>query len=259
MPLLSGKGNKFKVDPPKIRIEKVTIERPAPPKPKPKPASRPALSSSARSSPVPRLSPKAPSASAASSASSRAKSSSPYPSSADERRLDLQRKRKAVSASQRRSPASDRIEFDKDSDAEDDGWMDLDSHKRQRKATSESKSVDSNRKLKNARAFERKDERLHFIHAVDVASLEHKCVPIMGASKEDVAIELQYPTLQRREKSVNLHHISPLVDSARPLAPPLPDASSFRLIVRFHFLTRKTGLSSFGARTRSMPWKRVSA
>ncbi|KAL5088396.1 histone methylation protein DOT1 domain-containing protein [Trichoderma camerunense] len=200
MPLLSGKGNKFKVDPPKIRIEKVTIERPAPPKPKPKPQARPALSSSARSSPVPRLSPKAPSASAASSASSRAKSSSPYPSSADERRLDLQRKRKAVSASQRRSPASDRIEFDKDSDAEDDGWMDLDSHKRQRKATSESKSVDSNRKLKNARAFERKDERLQFIHAVDVASLEHKCVPIMGASKEDVAIELQYPTLQRREK-----------------------------------------------------------
>ncbi|UKZ53657.1 Nucleosomal histone H3-Lys79 methylase [Trichoderma virens] len=200
MPLLSGKGNKFKVDPPKIRIEKVTIERPAPPKPKPKPTARPTLSSSARSSPVRRLSPKAPSASAASSASSRAKSSSPYPSSADERRLDLHRKRKAISASQRRSPASDRIEFDKDSDAEDDGWMDLDSHKRQRKATSESKSVDSNRKLKSARAFERKDERLQFIHAVDVASLEHKCVPIMGASKEDVAIELQYPTLQRREK-----------------------------------------------------------
>ncbi|OTA00087.1 hypothetical protein A9Z42_0039010 [Trichoderma parareesei] len=200
MPLLSGKGNKFKVDPPKIRIEKVTIERPAPPKPKPKPAARPSLSSSARSSPARRLSPKASSASALSSASSRAKSSSPYPSSADERRLDLQRKRKALSASQRRSPASDRIEFDKDSDAEDDGWMDLDSHKRQRMATSESKSVDSNRKLKSEKAFERKDERLQFIHAVDVASLEHKCVPIMGASKEDVAIELQYPTLQRREK-----------------------------------------------------------
>lgn len=82
--------------------------------------------------------------------------------------------------------------------------MDLDSHKRQRKATSESKSVDSNRKLKSEKAFERKDERLQFIHAVDVASLEHKCVPIMGASKEDVAIELQYPTLQRREKSVNV-------------------------------------------------------
>ncbi|KAL6864263.1 histone methylation protein DOT1 domain-containing protein [Trichoderma novae-zelandiae] len=198
MPLLSGKGNKFKVDPPKIRIEKVTIERPAPPKPKP--AARLPLSSSARSSPARRLSPKTPSASAVSSASSRTKSSSPYPSSADERRLDLRRKRKAISSSQRRSPASDRIEFDKDSDAEDDGWMDLDSHKRQRKATSESKSVDSNRKLKSAKAFERKDERLQFIHAVDVASLEHKCVPIMGASKEDVAIELQYPTLQRREK-----------------------------------------------------------
>lgn len=229
MPLLSGKGNKFKVDPPKIRIEKVTIERPAPPKPKPKPANRPALSS-ARSSPARRLSPKASAASALSSASSRAKSSSPYPSSADERRLDLQRKRKALSASQRRSPASDRVEFDKDSDAEDDGWMDLDSHKRQRKATSESKSVDSNRKLKNEKAFECKDERLQFIHAVDVASLEHKCVPIMGASKEDVAIELQYPTLQRREKSVIFHEPPtsfPLVARSATHPSPRLNASCF--------------------------------
>ncbi|KAL6890931.1 histone methylation protein DOT1 domain-containing protein [Trichoderma evansii] len=200
MPLLSGKSNKFKVDPPKIRIEKVVIEHPTAPRPKPKSVARPGLSASARSSPVRKLSPNATSSSIASTASSRAKSSSPYPSSTDERRLEPQRKRKAPTSASRRSPASDRIEFDKDSDDEDDGWMDLDSHKRQRKATSESKSVDSNRKLRSARAYERKDERLQFIHAVDVCSLKHKCEPIFGASREDVAIELQYPTLQRREK-----------------------------------------------------------
>lgn len=191
MPLLSGKSHKFKVAPPKIRIEKVAVENA--PKPKPRSLARPGLSSSARSSPIRKLSPNATSSSIA---SSRAKSSSPYPSSTDERRFEPQRKRKAPTSASRRSPASDRIEFDKDSDAEDDNWMDLDSHKRQRKASSE----DSNRTLRSARAYERKDEGLQFIHAVDVASLEHKCAPIMGASKEDVAVELQYPTLQRREK-----------------------------------------------------------
>lgn len=193
MPLLSGKSHKFKVAPPKIRIEKVAVDNAPAPKPKLKSIARPGLSSSARSSPIRKLSPNATSSSIA---SSRAKSSSPYPSSTDERRFEPQRKRKAPTSASRRSPASDRIEFDKDSDAEDDNWMDLDSHKRQRKASSE----DSNRKLRSARAYERKDEGLQFIHAVDVASLEHKCAPIMGASKEDVAIELQYPTLQRREK-----------------------------------------------------------
>ncbi|KAK5997580.1 Histone H3-K79 methyltransferase [Cladobotryum mycophilum] len=202
MPLLGGKTNKFRVEPPKIRIEKVTVERPAP-KPKPKPVAKPVSASSARSSPARRLSPKTP------SSVSRHKSSSPYPSSADERRLDHQRKRKAgssgatgstTSVSMRRSPASDRIEFDKDSDAEDDTWMDLDSHKRQRKTNADGELTDPNRRMRHRKAFDRKNDRLQFIHAIQVASLESKCVPVMGAQKEDVAIELQYPTPQRREK-----------------------------------------------------------
>ena len=100
----------------------------------------------------------------------------------------------------RRSPAGERIEFDKDSDAEDDGWMNLDTHKRQRKGTADGRFVDPNRKLRSVKAFEDRVEGLGFIHAVDVASLELKCVPVMGAQKEDVAIELQYPSLQSREK-----------------------------------------------------------
>ncbi|KAH7000184.1 histone-lysine N-methyltransferase, H3 lysine-79 specific [Ilyonectria destructans] len=188
MRLFGSKNNKFKVDPPKIRIEKVVVDRPSPkPKPKPNPA---ALSGSAsRSSSSHRPSPKP---------VARQKSHSPYPSSSDEKRLE--RKRKAGSASvSRRSPASERIEFDKDSDAEDDGWMNLDANKRQRKST-EDGYLDSNRKLRSARAFEDRVDGLSFIHAVDVASLELKCVPVMGAQKEDVAIELQYPSLQPREK-----------------------------------------------------------
>ena len=163
----------------------MVVDQPAA-KPKPKPI----LGSSSRSSSTNRSSAKPP---------LRQKSHSPYPSSSDEKRLE--RKRKAGSAStSRRSPASDRIEFDKDSDAEDDGWMDLDNHKRQRKGTSDGRFIDPNRKLKSTRAFQDRVEGLSFIHAVDVASLELKCVPVMGALKEDVAIELQYPSLQPREK-----------------------------------------------------------
>lgn len=184
--MFGGKNNKFKVDPPKIRIEKVVVDRPSP---KLKPKSKPSLSGSAsrsssshRPSPIPLA---------------RQASHSPYPSSSDEKRLD--RKRKAPSVS-RRSPASDRIEFDKDSEGEDDGWMTLDTNKRQRKGTEDGRFIDPTRKLKSTRAFEHRLDPRSFIHAVDVASLELKCVPVMGAQKEDVAIKLQYPSLQPREK-----------------------------------------------------------
>ncbi|KOS16772.1 Histone-lysine N-methyltransferase [Escovopsis weberi] len=216
MPLLGGKSNRFKVDPPKIRIEKVTVERPMS-KPKPKPSSslssRP-LARPSSSAALPRSATACQIHLKTSVPPARHKSSSPYPSSADEPSHDYQRKRKAAGGAPtaaaaaapprssvpiRRSPASDRIEFDNDSDAEDDGWMDLDSHKRQRKTNSDGGLSDPNRRLRHRKAFDRKIEKLQFIHAVEVASLESRCVPVMGAQKEDVAIELQYPTLQRRE------------------------------------------------------------
>lgn len=78
--------------------------------------------------------------------------------------------------------------------------MNLDTRKRQRRGTSEDKHLDANRKLRHSRAFEGRNDKLKFVHAVEVASLEEKCVPVMGAQKEDVAIELQYPSLQPREK-----------------------------------------------------------
>lgn len=72
--------------------------------------------------------------------------------------------------------------------------------KRQRKGTEDGSFVDPTRKLRSARAFEDRMDSRRFIHAVDVASLEHKCVPVMGAQKEEVSIRLQYPSLQPREK-----------------------------------------------------------
>ncbi|TQW00168.1 Histone methylation DOT1 [Cordyceps javanica] len=191
MPLLGGKGNKFKVDPPKIRIEKVTIERPAPkPKPKPQAALSKASSSSSRSPSVHRSSPKP--------ATPRQKSHSPYPSSSDERRLD-RKKRKAGATPVRKSPVAERVTFDKDTDNEDDGWMSLDARKRPRK-DHEQDLADPNRRLRDVDAYEEPEAGLRFVHAVHVASLETKCVPVMGAQKEDVAIEIQYPSPQPRER-----------------------------------------------------------
>lgn len=197
MPLLGGKGNKFKVDPPKIRIEKVTVERPAPkPKPKPQAALSKASSSSSRSPSLHRSSPKP----AAAATTPRQKSHSPYPSSSDERRLE--RKRKAGTTPIRRSPVVERVTFDKDSDNDDDGgWMSLDARKRPRKGQ-EQDMADPNRQLRDIDAYEEPEAGLKFVHAVDVASLETKCVPVMGAQKEDVAIEMQYPSPQPREKYV---------------------------------------------------------
>lgn len=202
MPLLGGKGNKFKVDPPKIRIEKVTVERPAP-KPKPRPQAAAALAakaaSSSRSPSLHRASPKP-------ATPRRQTSHSPYPSSSsDERRLERKRKAAAGAATPvRRSPAVERVTFDKDSDNDDDdgGWMSLDTRKRPRKAGQEQLLADPNRQLRDIDAYEEPEAGLKFVHAVHVASLETKCVPVMGAQKEDVAIEIQYPSPQPREKYV---------------------------------------------------------
>lgn len=209
MGLFDKKNNKFKVDKPTIRVERV-VTHVAPPNP---PASRllhnggghhslprrqgstqpSSRASSAR--PSPRPSPSA--------AALRQKSHSPYPSSADERKVE--RKRKAPSVSARRSPASDHVTFDKDSDAEqeDDSWLKLDDaevRKRQRKGTLNGEAHRPTRQVKNRTAFEQGE--LDYIHAVQVASLQHNCVPIMGAQDDEVAMELQYPCSKPRERYV---------------------------------------------------------
>jgi [histone H3]-lysine79 N-trimethyltransferase len=131
----------------------------------------------------------------------RPKSASPYPSSSDEKRLE--RKRKVVataSAVPRKSPASDRIAFDADSDAEDeDDWVGaLDVRKRQR--TSDGRLVDEKRILPNSKSFKAPERPLKLINAADVASLRLKCVPQMGARVDEVKVKLQYPSMQQPEE-----------------------------------------------------------
>ncbi|KAH6893477.1 putative histone H3 methyltransferase [Thelonectria olida] len=196
MRLFGNKNSKIKADPPKIRIEKVPVNRPAAkPKPKPKPTIAASASAPAsRSSSTNRLSPKA--------SAGRQKSRSPYPSSAEDTGHDRKRKANRLSTP-RRSPAADRIEFGNSEDegeAEDDNWLNLESTSKRQRKSPEDGVLDSARKLKSSRAFQGRIKGLSYIHAVDVASLELKCVPVMGAQKEDVAIELQYPSMQPREK-----------------------------------------------------------
>ncbi|RDA83461.1 hypothetical protein CP532_6082 [Ophiocordyceps camponoti-leonardi (nom. inval.)] len=177
MPLFSNKGNKFRADPPKVRIEKVVVERPAPSKPKPRPRSLSVAASSSRSSP------------ANSRPSPRTDNFSPKLGP------KVDRKRKANTGD------NTRVAFDKDSDNDDDGWTRLDGRKRQRKRSNDDgRFHDATRKIHCPRAFEGRHAGLQLIHAVDVASLDSGCVPVMGAQKEDVSIDLQYPSLQPREK-----------------------------------------------------------
>ncbi len=131
------------------------------------------------------------------------KSASPYPaSSSDEKRLERKRKLAGGSATphHRPSPASDRVEFDKDSDS-DDGWEDaLDAPKRRRSGP---RRADLNRSLAAAASDE--DEHVgevmaRMVHAADVASLSLGCMPLLGAERDDVAVELQYPGSQKRER-----------------------------------------------------------
>jgi len=76
----------------------------------------------------------------------------------------------------------------------------LDARKKQRRSLTDGPLADPSRKLKNTRAFKATIDPLNLIDAVQIASLESNCVPVMGAQREDVGIEIQYPSLQRREK-----------------------------------------------------------
>lgn len=170
--------SRLKAAPQEIRVEKVVV----PTKPRPSLTVNPPRGSSSHYSASPRLSPNP--------RLSRPKSASPYPSSSDERRAII-RKRKAVASTPRDSPA-----FGNDSESEDD---DSDPF-RKRLRRSESRSVDLNRKLRHKKAFgdEIRDPRI--IHAADIASVATKCPPIQGAKPEEVAIELQYPSRCKRER-----------------------------------------------------------
>lgn len=174
--------SKIKPAPQEVRVEKVVVQQKQKPRSNLTPnvprTSSSQYSASPRPSPNPRL--------------SRPKSASPYPSSSDEKRAAIARKRKAVTSTPRDSPI-----FGNDSESEGDD-SDLFYPKRLRR--SESRSADLNRKLRHKKAFgdEIRDSRI--IHAADIASVATKCPPIHGTKPEEVPIELQYPSRCKRER-----------------------------------------------------------
>ncbi|SPO02936.1 related to protein-lysine N-methyltransferase [Cephalotrichum gorgonifer] len=192
---LFDKKPKFLKDiaPHKIRVEKVAVA----PKPRPKLAPKaPSRASSYSSSPQP-------------TSSSRTSASTPATAADDRRRsaaASAERKRKPAPPPKRSrvSPvASSRVDFGSDSGSEDDeDWIGaLDSRKRQKRGKLEDgRYVDPNRRLKHPRALEGAVRGLDLIHAAQVASLELKCEPVLGARRDEVAVELQYPSLQKPER-----------------------------------------------------------
>ncbi|KAL8360692.1 hypothetical protein RB601_007095 [Gaeumannomyces tritici] len=199
MGILTQKS-KLKVAPPTIRIEKVVVK----PKPKPQPK--------AGSSAGPRGTLGA--ATAAHHPLRRnAASASPLPSSSsyasDHSAQGQARKRKSSSVgpgtTPRRSPASDRVTFDNDSESDDDDWEEsIDARKRQRTADSD-RVPDPDRMLVSPGLTETQGDgkerpEPRFIHAADLASLALKCSPSLGAPPAEVAVKLQYPGLRQRER-----------------------------------------------------------
>jgi H3 lysine-79-specific histone-lysine N-methyltransferase len=84
-------------------------------------------------------------------------------------------------------------------DEDDDDWRDrLDPHKRRKRAHTETVE-DPARRVKHARLWtgDEQDgvarEKLVIVHSADVASLEDRCQPVMGLSREEVGVRLRYP------------------------------------------------------------------
>lgn len=176
MGLFDKKPKVFKgIAPPKIRVEKVPV-------------------------PQRKLAPKGPSRASSHSSSPRP---SPQPSSrADD--APRNRKRKAAPAQKRISPvASSRVDFGSDSGSEDDeDWVkSLDSRKRRKRGRLEDgRYVDPNRRLVDPRALKGVVEGEEVIHAAEVASVELKCEPVLGAKEGEVGVELRYPSMQKPER-----------------------------------------------------------
>lgn len=80
--------------------------------------------------------------------------------------------------------------------------------------------VDHNRRLTHPRIWTgavvedkergrggQREREVRIIHAADLASLRHKCKPVLNLTADDVAIELRYPGSRQRERYV-FHFLS---------------------------------------------------
>ncbi|ERT01238.1 histone-lysine N-methyltransferase, H3 lysine-79 specific [Sporothrix schenckii 1099-18] len=166
-------------------------------------------------------------------------SQSPLPGSGSRNGGDRKRKLASRPAHRASPAVSDRVEFGNDSDTDDDDWEATlhEREHRKRKRVDANQRVDLDRQLVHPVLLEtlpksKEDEkakadaeeglgketgakdsvkkaekvdggrdlrRLKIIHAKDVASIALKCVPVLGASEDEVSVELQYPGSRHRE------------------------------------------------------------
>ncbi|KAK3996033.1 putative histone-lysine N-methyltransferase, H3 lysine-79 specific [Cladorrhinum sp. PSN332] len=90
-------------------------------------------------------------------------------------------------------------------DDDDDSWQDAinDLRKRQKRAH-EARRVDPNRRVRHPRVWkgdrEGDSDTLLIIHAIDVANHKDKCQPVMGLTRDEVAVRLRYPGSNYRER-----------------------------------------------------------
>lgn len=121
--------------------------------------------------------------------------------------LDPSRKRRRApaSSSSSRSPATASpappalSDSEPGSDDDDDDWRErLDPSKRRKRAHTE----DPDRRLRHPRlwAGQGEEEKPGIVHAVQVASLEDKCQPVMKLGRDEVGVRLRYPGAKYTER-----------------------------------------------------------
>lgn len=188
----------------KVKTEIRTVRQAVAPKPKPPPPSSsttPSSSSSSKPRPAANSGYLAVPSSSSRAPASRHKSASPLPGERSASR------KRALPTTSRRSPASPSPLFDDDAgdDEVDDDWEALDARKR-RKGAHPGDRVDLNRQLCHPKlGAEGEQQRpVPIIHAVDVASVQHKCQPVLGLTEEEANIRLQYPGTRDSERYVLL-------------------------------------------------------
>ncbi len=84
-------------------------------------------------------------------------------------------------------------------DDDDDDWRDrLDPSKRMKWSHTD----DPDRRLRHPRMWlgQGDEEKLGIVHAVDVASLEDKCQPVMRLGRDEVGVRLRYPGAKYPER-----------------------------------------------------------
>jgi H3 lysine-79-specific histone-lysine N-methyltransferase len=128
-------------------------------------------------------------------------------SSASLSALDSTRKRRRgpASSGSSRSPATASpappalSDSEPGSDDDDDDWRErLDPSKRRKRAHTE----DPDRRLRHPRLWtgQGEEEKPGIVHAVQVASLDDKCQPVMKLGRDEVGVRLRYPGAKYTER-----------------------------------------------------------